>query len=266
MAEASICHFQAEHQDVNQPDIITFHLNFLSRSSTGPAEILIQELKLGQQFSIVRIQLLQKHAGKSRLRIEATCTMGNISKEALSGGISLPTRPIISTLRAIPRLCDCELWNRDPRLVPRRQGAMKIKVYMPRGTQSLMAHPTLGPSVREHWVKWEDHAAQEGFCVASLLYLADAFRPLPESYGLKGNWFPTLSYGLDIKKVPPTARGWDWLFLRIEMNVVKNGRFDMSVMIFDEEGELVAMGNHTALILAATRGLTKGVKAVQSKI
>ena len=265
MAEAAIYHFQSKRKDLNQIDITTFHLEFINRSSAGPAEISIQELKLGQQFSFVRLQLLQKHTGKSRICIEATCTMGNMSREVESGGVSLPTKPM-SSLRPIPRLNDCELWNRDPRWNPRRPGAIKIDIYLPRGTPILLAHPTLGPSVREQWVKWADHAGQEGFSIASLLYLADAFRPLPEAYGLKGKWFPTLSYGLDIKKAPPTAKGWEWLFLRIEMNVVSNGRYDLSVMIFDEEGELVAMGNHTALILAAARGPQKSGSVVQSKI
>jgi hypothetical protein len=55
MAEGSIYHFQLSTKDINQPDIITIHLNFPNRSSTGPAEISIQELKLGQQYSVVRI-------------------------------------------------------------------------------------------------------------------------------------------------------------------------------------------------------------------
>ena len=38
------------------------------------------------------------------------------------------------------------------------------------------------------------------------------------------------------------------------MNAVNNARYDMSVMLFDQEGELVTMGDHTALILAAARG------------
>jgi hypothetical protein len=125
-----------------------------------------------------------------------------------------------------------------------------------------------GPSVREQWVKWEDHASpgQEGSSTASLLYLADGFRPLPEAYGLQGSWFPTLSYGLEIKKAPPTEKGWEWLYVRAEMCVVKNGRFYLTVMILDEEEELVAMGNHTALIVPASRGPAKGSKAVGSKI
>jgi hypothetical protein len=96
--------------------------------------------------------------------------MGNISKEAKTGGVSLSTQPIILTLRQTPRLKDCERWDRDPRRNPRHQGAFKIMHYMPCDTSTLLSHPTLGPSVWENWVKWEDTTKQEGFSIASLLY------------------------------------------------------------------------------------------------
>jgi hypothetical protein len=105
--------------------------------------------------------------------------------------------------------------------------------------------------VREYWVKWQDHTSkgEHGFSIPSLLFLADHFRPLPEAYGLKENWYPTLSYGLEVKKTPPTPWGWKWLFLKVETYVVKNGRFDLNVKMFDEQHELVALGNHTAMIV-----------------
>ena len=38
------------------------------------------------------------------------------------------------------------------------------------------------------------------FKVDSLPYLADCFRPLPEAYGLVGNWCSMLSYGTEVKR------------------------------------------------------------------
>jgi len=113
-------------------------------------------------------------------------------------------------------------------------------------------------------VRWQDGVGDSlgGFSILSLPFLADAYRPLPEAYGLKGNWYPTLSYGLEIKKAPPTEKGWEWLFLRIEMHQARNGRFDLDVVILDEEGDLIALGKHTALIVSAARNH----KAIEAKI
>jgi Thioesterase-like superfamily len=87
------------------------------------------------------------------------------------------------------------------------------------------------------------------FTIDSLPYLADSFRPLPEAYGLVGNWYATLSYGVEVKRAPDEEEGWEWLFMRVEMGEVRNGRFGMEVWIFDEEERLVARSWHTALIL-----------------
>lgn len=61
-------------------------------------------------------------------------------------------------------------------------------------------------------------------------------------------WTPTLSLSLDIKK-PLPQEGEEWLRIRITAKVVKNGRYDAEVIVFDNEGDVVALGNHLALVL-----------------
>jgi hypothetical protein len=98
------------------------------------------------------------------------------------------------------------------------------------------------------------------FGVTSLPYLADDFHQLPEAYGLVGNWYPTLSYGMEVKKAPPAGKEvWEWLFLRIWMHEVRSGRFDLQVLIADEDGEVVAICRHTALIVGGGEGSQREV-------
>lgn len=72
--------------------------------------------------------------------------------------------------------------------------------------------------------------------------------------GVSGHWFPTLSYGMEVKRGPPPGtEGWEWLFLRIEIGECIAGRYDMVVLIADGEGNVVAVSRHTALIISAER-------------
>ena len=251
-------HFQLTHADLEQTDLITFHVEFLARSATGPVEISIHELKIGRQFSTVRAQLLQypngNPAAKPRTCMEALVTLGNLKQESQSGGVTLPTRPTLAVQSMAPRTTFRE-WKSTPEWASRRPAAFKIKILLPPGSNEVLAHPTLGPSVREHWVQWQEGVGDSGvgFQISALAYLADAFRPLPEAYGLVDNWYPTLSYNLEVKKAPPSEKGWQWLFLRIETRQVKHGRFDLDVVILDEDGDLVALSKHTALIVSVAR-------------
>jgi acyl-CoA thioesterase len=254
VASAVKLHFQTHHRDLNQPDLIIFHIEYLSRTSVGPGTFTIHELKLGRQFSTVRVQLLQQDSksGKQIVCFEALVTQGNLSLEAISGGRSLPTPPYLAK-EDIPERADCEEWLTAPEWIPRRPAAFKLTVMLPKGSDSLAAHPKLGPSVREQWVKWRKGVG-ETFDVGSLAYLADAFKPLTESFGLVGYWYPTMSFGMEVKrKFDIKEGGWEWLFLRIEMHEVRNGRFDLEVLIFNEEGEVVAISRQTSLIVEGER-------------
>jgi hypothetical protein len=51
------------------------------------------------------------------------------------------------------------------------------------------------------------------------------------------------------QKGPPTGKGWDWLFIRIEAKAIKDRRNDIDVVILNEEGEIVALAKHMALVV-----------------
>lgn len=270
VARTTQLHFQNSHPQLNQPDLITFHVEFLARPSPRPATIHIHELKMGRQFSLVRVQLVQqtsKH--EPRICLEALVTQGNLAREIQAGGPSLPTRPILpfNAVSYPPPRSDFEEWHTEPIWRTTRPVAFKLVTFLPKGSDSLAGNPSLGPSVREQWVRWSDGiGGGDGFTIASLPFLADSFRPIPEAYGMINTAFPTLSYGLEVKRAPPTPRGWEWLFLRIEMRQAKFGRYDMDVVIFNEEGELVALGKHTSLIIPVGRHSKEVEHKIEAKL
>lgn len=69
-------------------------------------------------------------------------------------------------------------------------------------------------------------------------------------------WYPTLVLNLDIKKSLP-KEGIEWLFVRVYTKQIKNGRFDLEVIICDAEGDIIALSHHSCLILGSERNITR---------
>lgn len=62
---------------------------------------------------------------------------------------------------------------------------------------------------------------------------------------------------LDVKKALP-AEGEEWLRLRVSAKVLRNGRYDAEVIVFDVKGDIVALSNHVALAVDIERNYSKG--------
>jgi len=59
-----------------------------------------------------------------------------------------------------------------------------------------------------------------------------------------------------VKKLLP-QEGVEWLFVRVKAKVIRNGRFDLDVEVWDEKGELVANSVHASLVMDASRNITR---------
>jgi hypothetical protein len=68
--------FEDRYPTLTQSDLITFHVEFLSKAVTGNATISIQPLKIGRQFSTVRLSVIQpNNAGNKYINcVEALVT------------------------------------------------------------------------------------------------------------------------------------------------------------------------------------------------
>lgn len=65
-------------------------------------------------------------------------------------------------------------------------------------------------------------------------------------------WFPTLVLNIEFKKLLP-PEGVEWLFVRVRPKLIRNGRMDLEVIVMDEEGDIVALSWHVALLVSGER-------------
>lgn len=78
-------------------------------------------------------------------------------------------------------------------------------------------------------------------------------KPTPTSnLDLSKFWFPTLVLNIEFKKLLP-PEGVEWLFVRVRPKQIRNGRMDLEVVVLDEEGDIVALSWHVALIVGGER-------------
>ncbi|KAH6623881.1 thioesterase-like superfamily-domain-containing protein [Chaetomium tenue] len=263
-----------------QRDVLNAHFQFLNRTEIGPAIVIIEDVKLGRQLSTLHVTLYQ-HAllptapwitqGSTRKEIAGYLTMTNLKKES---GISLPTGFTLQhSAPALPRPDFAALKeNRD---------ANWIRYEFPGGSPLSYARclrnciyydPRGGRTTKSVLDKWVRLASGENFTAASLGYVADCWpyvveaqRPtkkeaaelqsrgeiLPFAPGATF-WYPTVVLNLEIKKALP-EEGLEWLQMRVQSKQIKDGRFDLEVLLLDENGDLVALSNHVNLILGSER-------------
>ncbi|OTA22056.1 hypothetical protein BTJ68_14965 [Hortaea werneckii EXF-2000] len=223
-------HFETTLRKQQQPHTITLHLDFLRRTQLGPATFKVVDKKLGRQTSILHVTLTQE----DREEVVGYITNSNIEKE---DGASFPTG-----------------WNITPHRHPKGQHEF---------------------SIVDMWTCLKEPSSR--FTNESLGFVADMFPQIIENHTLgfdcysveferqnskeeqkklmKGKatmWYPTLLLNLDVKKALP-AEGVKFLFVRVQSKMIKNGRYDLEIIIKDAGGDLVALSHHVVLAVSAER-------------
>jgi hypothetical protein len=258
-----------------QPNTIIAHFEFLNRTEIGPAVFIVDDTKIGKRTSVMHIAVYQ-HAllpqapwitkGSSRLEVAAYITNSSIASET---GLSLPTGYSISPS---PPTVDIAKLRQgvDPNWIPTHKHLQnsyaailkRVNYFGPRQGQH-------SKSTHDVWIQLANGEKLTDSLVAyvadSWPYVVEAYRPSREEaknmasvpYPPKTTfWYPTLALNLEVKKALP-SNGVDFLFIRVVAKEIKNGRFDLEVIIMDEHGDLVALSNHVNLILGSERNMAK---------
>ena len=76
--------------------------------------------------------------------------------------------------------------------------------------------------------------------------------------------YPTLSMGLEIKRLLPTD-GVKWLYLRARARGILNGRFDTEVLVYDTDMHLVAVSHQVNFIFDVSQILDEATKSKELK-
>lgn len=238
-------HFQTTLAKQDQPHTIALHVEFLRRTSVGPAIFKIEDVKLGRQASVVHVHMSQE----GRDEVVAYVTNSNMTTEkgvSYDIGYSLTPSPPSVDLEKLADDKD-ENWYRQTKMpfASFRKASQRVTWHFPRKGQA-------GKSLADEWLCFADGS---NFTNSSIGFLADMFPQLVESHRDQSEgpfWYPTLLLNLDIKKpVPP--EGLKWVAVRVQMKQLRNGRMDLEVHVLDTDGDLLALSHHVGFVLDASR-------------
>lgn len=273
-------HFNTTLKKQNQPHNMILHFEYLRRTEVGTATLKVKDVKIGRQTSTIHVTLSQQ----DREEVFAYATNSNLSSEQ---GLSLPTSWQLTPARAAVDLSALEA-GQDQNWAERkswpfadfRKAPMHTRFFFPRQGQS-------HPSIVDQWMCLSNG---ENWTNQSLGYVADLFPQIVEVYSHQpvdpysvaleetmsiqeqekkyrnpGYWYPTLVLNLDVKKALP-EEGAKWLYLRLQAKSIRNGRYDLEMVIMDAQGELVALSHHVCLAISASRNTAKRRPADKSKM
>ena len=264
-------HFDTTLHQQRQPHTVSLHLDFLRRTDLGPAIFKVKDVKFGRTTTIVHVMLYQNGSEE----VVGYITNSNIDKET---GLSFetswelhPRPPPLSNLSCLEADIDTN-WGerREWPFSDFRTAATKVRAWFPRNGHH-------SKTCLDMWFCFRD--PQSRFTNESLGFICDTFPQLIESnvigwdiYGLEFErkydmgeqrklikesgfqqmWYPTLLLNLDVKKALP-EEGVRFLFSRVQTKQVKNGRYDLEVVLMDAEGDLVALSHHVVYAVSADR-------------
>ncbi|KAK1807888.1 Aminopeptidase 2 mitochondrial [Friedmanniomyces endolithicus] len=245
-------HFDTTLRKQNQPHTITLHLDFLRRTEIGPATFTVKDVKLGRQTSVIHITLRQD----DREEVVGYITNSNLDTET---GVSYPSGWAINPAPPSTDVSKLDsdtdhLWGERKAwpFADFRKATQRIRSWFPRAGQH-------SPAIVDQWLCMRD--PEDRFTNDNLGFVADVFPQIIESFLLDGldsysvefeknnsaeeqkarmakhsarMWYPTLLLNLDVKKALP-AEGVKFLFSRVQAKAIKNGRYDLEVIVKDAE-------------------------------
>ncbi|KAG5927564.1 hypothetical protein E4U53_002846 [Claviceps sorghi] len=276
-----------------QPDTLTAHFEYIRKTAPGPGTVVIDEVKRGQQVSVLHLTLWQGEgeeeeeesvldrapwfvASSSRRKVLAYTT--HVDLAALTG-VSLPAGYSETAAAAMPAVPDFDrlrnagtdgVWRRArvPTSSPIRRGSPENWLMF------IPCHGALTPGVCDVWIS---ATAGQTITQAALPYVVDTFPfelldffTAPGYFNPEdadelarrrrargGLWFPTVVLNLEVKKLLP-SQGVEWLNMRSTARQIRNGRMDIEVMVRDLAGELVALNSQVAMIMSMERNTGNG--------
>ena len=249
----------------------------------------MSEAKLGTRTSTIHISLTQGELDQYPA-VVGYITQSNLTTEtglSLETAFSLhpPPLPIQST-DALRKDEEPDWALTEKKFTKFRKAGSHVKTYLLRQGQ-------VGQALIDQWLCFENG---ERFTQEALGYLVDTFPQIMESANGQGDlakemrllqarsasvsdvqeseatgtgldksqwahfWYPTVTLTMDIKKALP-GEGVEWLFSRVRAKQIRNGRMDLEVTVLDEDGDIVALSTHVALIVSANRNMTRNAKS-----
>ncbi|RAH70434.1 thioesterase family protein [Aspergillus aculeatinus CBS 121060] len=257
---------------------IAMQLSYFHRCQTGPATLLVDNIKLGTRISVIHVTLIQA----DRPSVAGYVT---ISDRVSETGISVPgdwsvgsrvCKGSIQMASSPPSHTGDNMWKQVVVSNPAfRRASTKVELYQScagSGRADTPQQPGVGQWARLRPDSQQESGSSTSWTMESVSFLCDilptALGPLEHWVNQKYNsgetvagapgpvWFPTLALNIDYKRCAGADLG-EWLYSHIHMKSVHNGRFDVEVVIVDVVGNLVAIATQVALIMPSERNTTR---------
>ena len=219
------------HGDLDQPDIVHMFINFLNRAQVGPAEVMVTDAKIGRNYSSYRL-LLKQHGTEL---IHSYIQMANFDRET---GPSVDIKSNIKPRR-----------HEDYEL-----GKVAISEFRRISKHFEYKYTHDNPmDVQDTFISFKSGRPWD---LLSFAVAADITSPVPrflESDGII-RWYPTVTMEIEFKRKPKNLK---WVRAIATVKGLINGRNDLNIALYDEEGNLLANSHHVALVVDASRNLKK---------
>ncbi|KAK2750151.1 hypothetical protein FQN57_004647 [Myotisia sp. PD_48] len=272
-----------------RPTPISIHLTFIRRTEIGPVKFVVTDTKLGARTSTLHISLIQFDSNnKPREEVAGYLTISDLVTEegptiATDYKLNpLPTPGTILDSNGTPVGVDFEKLGKTgqdgdwKRFVISHSSMRKASRHVEFNTPTTKIMAQKG--FIEQWTRFKPYGKDAVWKDDSLGFLIDMFPMMlqslddkpwegkegvapsahpdaPKSGPLAKFWYPTVLLNVDFKKKLP-EEGAEWLYSRVLTRVLRNGRMDYDIVILDEQGDIVALSNHIALIVGAERNLS----------
>ncbi|KAI5310845.1 hypothetical protein KEM55_007883 [Ascosphaera atra] len=244
---------------------MAIHLSYLRRTRVGPATFHVRDMKIGLRTSTLHLTLTQKgKKGEDVEEVVAYITMTNFAEEE-GPSYDLPVELLPHGNPPKPpnfERLDEEKGDGNWKLVfPFRTGpdfpsaTKQVEYFFPEEDKTAADKgPRLG--LAQEWVRFKPYGKPSRWTDTSVCSLVDHFPEILNQFlqGEGPSWFPTVLMNVEFKKSLP-EEGVEWLFLQAHVRTLKNGRFDIDVMVLDKDGDVVALSSQLALVLNAARNM-----------
>ena len=211
----------------DHPDLLSVSVNYLKPPSPGPAQVLVETVRIGRRISVHQASLVQGGTTVA-LGVVTLHDWDAPGVDAAYSGLPAPQ---------LPDPDDClDLTT----LVP--AGTVPIiDRYDARGPEApgwLQGAPTGHPEATL-WARPKDGRRIDALATAALV---DGYPPVTAELDLLAS--ATVQLTVHLRRRPDTA----WLLMRISTRHVEGGFHDEDVDVWDEEGRLVAQSRQLAIL------------------
>ncbi len=217
------------HSEMKSTPILT--ANYLNRSETGGASILIEQMAASKQFERYQARLVQNN--KEKIRAFGTFASDNIDCALERYEVSDPEVAELEKCVPVPEFPNFSLFSQvDIRLDP--------------GCTGWAAGELSENSEIKGWIKFKK---DRPFDILSILLFADSFPPAVLSSQGMVAWVPTIEYSVSIRNLPTTQ----WLKCSFRTRYITCGLLEEDGEIWDEAGRLVAISRQIAQYRPSTK-------------